>query len=97
MVQWLSHCTETKFNLSAFDIIFGVVNANDLDIIYVLNFCILFAKYFIYKQKSAEKEIDFYIFQIELKNRLEVEYIICTQQNCIEEFQQNWSLIIDNL
>ena len=63
----------------------------------VLNFCILFAKYYIYKQKKDKKEIELYKYQIELKNRLESEYIICEQQNSAERFKEMWKNILENL
>ena len=54
-------------------------------------------KWFIYNQKKQEKEIDFYTYQIELKNRLEIEAMICTQRNSVEHFNEKWKLITDNL
>ena len=67
-MQWFSQATDTKFSLSALDVIFGVVNVNNLDIIDILNFCTLLAKYFIHNLKVAEKNVEFYPYQIERKN-----------------------------
>ena len=96
-MNWWSHATEINFNLSTLDIIFGVINGNELQIIDVLNYCMLSAKYFISVQKRNEKDVDFYLYQIELKNRLEVESVISTQTNNIEKFNNKWELILNNL
>ena len=46
--------------------------------------------------KSSESKVEFYLYQIELKNKLEVEYIICSQQNRLEIFNQRWEKVISN-
>ena len=97
LFNWLSHAMKTVVNISKLEIIFGIVNENNLNELNVLNFCILFAKYFISKQKKDNHSIEFYSYQIELKSRLEIESIICTQQNKSEYFNEMWKDIIEHL
>ena len=97
LFNWLSHINKTVLSISNIEIIFGIINENNLDVLNVLNFCILFAKYFISRQKKNNSCIEFYKYQIELKNRLEVESIICTQQNKSECFNEMWKDILEHL
>ena len=52
------------------------------DIFNVLNFCILLAKYYIYKQRiHNDNLIDFYQYLVQLKYKLKLEQTICTHNN----------------
>ena len=97
LFNWLSNAVKTDMNVSKIDIVFGIVNENNLDLLNVINFCILLAKYYIYVQKRSSKNLDLYTYQIELKNRLELEAVCCIQQNCIEKFNIMWNDILENL
>ena len=88
---------KTNLNVSKLDIVFGIVNENNLDIFNIINFCTLLAKYYIHEKKKSSKNLDFYSYQIELKNRLEVEAVCCIQQNCIEKFNAMWNDVLENL
>ncbi len=82
--------------MSVLDIVFGVLNPEELHIINALNYCILFAKSFIHKQKKSEGEIIFYLYQVELKNRLEIEYML-SKQGSEEGFNKQWATIYNNI
>ena len=97
LFNWLSYVSKTRLHVTKLEIIFGIINENNLDLLNVINFCILFAKYYIYKQKKERKVIEFYRYQIELKTRLEIECIICTQKQQIENFNEMWKDILENL
>ena len=69
------------------NIVFGCQNHGE--IANVLNFCLLIAKYYIYKQKLfVENKIDFYEFLIELKYKLNMEYHICLHNNTLVSFNK---------
>ena len=97
LFNWLNSTTKIHLHIKRLEIIFGIINENNLNVLNVINFCILFAKYYIYKQKKERKDIDFYRYQIELRNRLEIECIICTQQQNIEMFNEMWKDVLENL
>ena len=95
--NWWRNMTSVHFRLCITDVLFGVRNPNNLPLLDALNFCILFAKTFIYEQRKNRKELLLYYFQVELKKRLDIEYCLCTQQNSVVKFCTQWSDIYDNL
>ncbi len=55
----------------------------------VINFCILIAKYYIYIQKLINSnKIDFYDFLVQLKQKLQIENIICIDKGNPSKFEQ---------
>ena len=52
------------------------------DILSVFNYCALYGKYYIYRQRLFyENKIDFYQYLIELKHKLKIEKMICHDYN----------------
>ncbi len=49
----------------------------------VINFCILIAKYYIYSNK-----IDFYDYLVQLKQKLQIENIVCIDEGNPNKFKQ---------
>ena len=97
LFNWWFSVTHTVIHVSCLDIIFGIHNPECDDIIQAYNYCILFAKKFIYDMKLNMKDCDFYEYQIELKNRLEVEALLSTENGTNESFHRRWSDIINGL
>ena len=97
VLNWWSTTTQTAIRVTSSDIIFGIHNPNNDIIIDAYNYCILLAKQFIYDQKRDMRECDFYLYQIMLKNRLEIEDVICTQNQTYQSFQEKRCDIIDSL
>ena len=95
--NWWCKTMSVNIKLSITDILFGIQNPNNLPLLDALNFCILFAKMFIYNQRKCDKELLFYSFQVELKNRLELEHCISMQQNSIVKLCTQWEEIYENL
>ena len=62
-------------------ILFGF--QSDGEILHVLNYCLLHVKFYIYKQKLADKKIDFYEFLMEFKYVLNIERNICKENNSL--------------
>ncbi len=61
----------------------------NIDAIQVLNFCILYTKYYIYIQRFFNKnELDLYACLAQVKLALEIEYNICKNSNKEKDFQQ---------
>ena len=68
-------------------IIFGFPTTND--IVLALNYCILHAKHYIYIQKLLENNNpELYVFQIKLKQALDIEYEICRKNNNEKAFKK---------
>ena len=55
------------------DILLGISNYDNSNVIMNLNFVILFAKYFICDCKKNDKPVDSYNFQVKLKTRMVIE------------------------
>ena len=74
------------FPLGVLDIIFGITNVYEENILSVLNFCILYGKNFIKKQKLNDKNISIELFLPILANRLEAELCIAMENDNYEQF-----------
>jgi hypothetical protein len=96
--KWWYNVASINLNLNFLDIIFGVQNPFEYNIIDALNFCILFAKRFLYQQKKNDKKkCSFYAYQIDLKNRLEIEHLLSIEHGSEEHFNELWLSIYDQL
>ncbi len=76
-------------------IMFGFLTNKDE--IFVINYCILHTKYYIYIQRLFnQNSMDIHSCQVQLKHRLEIEHIICKQENREDKFDK-YRFIYDNL
>ena len=96
-LEWWRTVYDIVINLCVLDTILGIANPERDDMIYNLNFCLLFGKYFIYKCKINEKLISFPLFLKELRNRVEYEKCILTQDNKIDTFMLKWMPLTQSL
>ena len=83
-------------NFTPLDILFGIPNYDNSNVIMKLNFVILFAKYFIYDCKKNDKPVDFYHFQVKLKTRMVIEEYRSELYNRKLEFLVKWSVLSDS-
>ena len=88
---------EFWFPLREVDIIFGAQNEISDGNIDTLNYCILFAKFYIYQTQRNGNKIFFLKFLHMLKNRIEVFEAMYISQNKYEQFLIKWSELYDNL
>ena len=86
---------ECTFNLKAADIIFGIPNAQNIEMFNSLNFCILFAKQYIKKCHKENTECDIETYKWGLKQRLEVEKCILYEKPI--EFLAKWSIVYNDV
>ncbi len=67
------------------------------DIIQILNYCVLLAKYFIYTNKlNGKNTFDLYWYLVLLKKKIYIEKTICTQQNKPHLFEK-WLFLYEGL
>ena len=95
--KWWSEATSCNLRPSLPDVILGIYNPNDDIVIKCLNFCILFAKYFVYNNKKKGLDVHLYNYLVELKNRLEIENVIASQNDQEEAFRKQWLFIFEYL
>ena len=85
------------FQLQAADVIFGIVNTNDDNVLFVLNFCILFAKDFIHDCRQNVKEVNFLLYKKQLKKRLICERYILESQGKHDLYIKIWIPVFESL
>ena len=95
--QLFSKIFETRIALHSPDIIFGIPNVNNDDILKSLNFCILFGKYCIYKSKIQDKAVNFNMYKKLLKDRLLSEQCILESLGKEDDFNTLWKKVLDNI
>ena len=94
---WWAEATGMRINLGILDILFGLVNDYNDNILDALNFALIFAKYQIYIAKQDNTQPNFNLFKECLKKRLITEqYILDTKgQNTV--FINTWNEIYTSL
>ena len=95
--QLFSNIFETRIVLHSPDIIFGIPNVNNDDLLHSLNFCILFGKYTIYVSKIQDQMLDYNIYIKLLKDRLKSEQYILESLEKQDLFNRLWKKILDNI
>jgi hypothetical protein len=90
--DWWSKSTQEKIKITKNDTIFGLLNAPDS-----LNACVLFAKWFVYREKINSRNTNFFKFRCELKYRLAAEKIIAINNNKLIQYQAIWEKIEQDL
>ena len=93
--NWWLGITNVNLNIQMFDILFGIANPFKHDILDSLNYCILFAKLFISKQKKGKQDCIFYKYKLELKERLNIERVILIEAGKEELFEKKWKSIFE--
>ena len=92
---WWRDTTQCLIKLGALDIVFGVMNENNNDLLWILNFCILFSKYYIHNCKLQNKPCDFIPFINKLKIRIETERYISTVNGKLDAFVKKWDILLN--
>ena len=88
--NWWNHISSIKIPLNYRDleesILFGF--QMDDELFEVLDYCILLAKYFIYKHRIHNDNIDFYNYLFELKFKLQVNSTVYKNKNMSKQFKK---------
>ena len=91
---WFSYAFEFCINFTPLDILLGIPNHSNSTEIDILNFVILYAKFYIYSCKRNTIPIDLYSFQVKLNTQMVVEEYRCNIFNKQEEFKTNGPWIV---
>lgn len=95
--MWWKTLYHVNIDLYDLEILFGIANSENDIVLNSLNFCMLYARYYIYKCKISDNKICFNVFKIELQNRLLYEKHILQMENKIEVFVSKWQTILLSL
>ena len=91
-MNWWKTIYDCYIQLNVLDILFGIVNENNDNMIGCLNFCILLAKRYIKSvHENGNKDYFIYDFQIEIKNSIDIEEYIYTKNDQKEIFERKWN------
>ena len=86
----LHNAFNINVQLSTLDILFGLLNENKDLIFEVFNFCILFAKHFIYTCKIHTVPVIFSIFKNKIKERIDIERFFHVEHEQLAIFENKW-------
>ena len=95
--HWFSGIFHTYIHLRPADVIFGIPNEMDDNILFVLNFCILFAKAYIYENRINTQNLALETFIKQLKCRISAEKCILESENNNVVFTAKWKQLYDAL
>ena len=79
------------------DILLGIPNHDENNELNILNFIIIFGKSYIKACKNKEKPLEFYNFQVCLKERMNIEERIHISNHNEIKFENKWSKLMDSL
>ena len=91
--DWWIQVYNVNIRLSTLDILFGVCNNEQDVVINALNFCLLYARYYIYKCKIKDADVEFAHFKQKLRNRLRYEECILIQSNKYDDYVAKWHVL----
>jgi hypothetical protein len=97
LTNWWRSITDVYFPLDLYETLFGIPNPNNDIVITRLNLLLLCGNYYVYANKKKEKELCFYEFLHEFKDRLILMRHYMYAQNLQDKFENKWGLIIDNI
>ena len=95
--DWYSRLIGVNTEINYKDILLGKLGNTNTE--KTLNYCILLAKYYIYKEKMSEAKQDITLFGFlkMLKSKLNEMYVYSKQENNIENFLTKWNYIFENV
>ena len=95
--DWWFSVYNMRIGLNKFDIIFGILDDSDDNILFALNFCILYAKGYIHDCKLQEKDCTMSNFKSQLVKRVEVEKYLLDLENDQDTFIKIWQPLFSDL
>ncbi len=92
VIEWWEqmHDHKCQLTLNGLNIIFGILDPTQTAD--ALNFCLLLAKWYIFRCKYLDQYIFFYSFLSELKNRLIIEKCIAVKNNKLSKFEMVFNI-----
>ena len=73
---WWNNLTETNIDLTACDLVFGILNIDDNIFLHLLNVIILRAKWYLYNCKKEKGPLSLDNFIVQLKHGINIEKYI---------------------
>ena len=83
------------YTITDMDILFGIFAVEN--VVFNLNFALLFAKKYIHDCKMTNQNIAFHSLLVLLRQELYYEEQICIKNQCEQEFIDKWTWLYDQL
>ena len=90
MINWFYSIFEVRIGINEKEAIFGIINPYDDKIINYINFCMLNMKHYIYKQKMAEKQLNWLDCIAFIKKEMVIKEESAKINNQGKKFQNEW-------
>ena len=95
LLRWWNNKSQCNFKLGCLDILFGIMNENNENVVSVLNYCILYAKKYISTCKLANHSCNFQNFVCKLKKMVLIKEYIAEINGSLDEFVLKWHFILN--
>ena len=78
------------------DILFGMDNDNEDNLVHIYNYCVLAAKCYVYNCKVNDDKVIFSVYHRRLMNRLQIERSIAISNSKLIEFLNCWDIVLNH-
>ena len=93
LFNWWETVTNTELDVIKEELLFGFVQSSDY--YKVLNYCVLLAKSYIHRQRLFHNnKLSLYQYQVELKQKIQIEKYICYSNNQVNKFKK-WTFLLN--
>ena len=93
--QWLKITLGAEIHLNMFNILFGTDNEDNDNVLFLLDYCILLGKYYIFKQKLLEKNVSFIGYLFDLKHDISIVKYNLFLENKGSIFELKWKSLYE--
>ena len=93
---WLKSVLKVHLNLTVNEIMLGIPNPCDDEIIDIFNYCILYGKWYIYSCKKDDTQMFILNYIKYIKDKLQIEKTICEMKK-EDIFEKRWSLFYNSM
>jgi hypothetical protein len=90
VLKWWAINIGIWFDIDTYEIVFGIPNERDENLVNQLNFYILFGKYYIYNQKKKEKPLILFEFLKDCRKQIESKRDILFRTGGEKKFKDRW-------
>lgn len=87
--NWINEKSEFVVAIIMYNAIFGITFNQDFN--KPINYIIILTKYYIYKCRINNKQLNFAVWKNEVKNSFLLNKTIAIKNNCFENFSKHWA------
>jgi hypothetical protein len=95
--NWVAQITDTRVGVSKQEILLGLQTESNDQTLFIINYCILMGKWYIYTQRLRENTLFFIEYLQKLKNYINTEKFILYTEQKERVFERKWKVLYDAL